>query len=92
MGGIMSITGDPDGPPMKVGVAIVDITAGLFACSSILAALRHREKTGKGQYIDISLLDAMVSWLANVGSNYLVTGKKPVRFGNAHPNITPYEP
>ncbi|MEJ5300122.1 MAG: CaiB/BaiF CoA-transferase family protein [Thermodesulforhabdaceae bacterium] len=92
MGGIMSITGDPDGPPMKVGVAIVDITAGLFACSSILAALYHREKTGVGQYIDISLLDAVVAWLANVGSNYLISGELPKRYGNAHPNIVPYEP
>ncbi len=92
MGGVMSFTGDPDGPPMKVGVAIVDITAGLFACNSILAALRHREKTGKGQYIDISLLDSMVAWLANVGSNYLISGEIPIRYGNGHPNIVPYEP
>ena len=92
MGGVMSFTGDPGGPPMKVGVAIVDITAGLFACSSILAALRHREKTGKGQYIDISLLDSMVAWLANVGSNYLISGEMPIRYGNGHPNIVPYEP
>jgi formyl-CoA transferase len=88
----MSFTGEPDGPPMKVGVAIVDITAGLFACSSILAALRHREKTGKGQYIDISLLDSMVAWLANVGSNYLISNERPIRYGNGHPNIVPYEP
>jgi formyl-CoA transferase len=92
MGGIMSFTGDPEGPPMKVGVAIVDITAGLFACSAILAALRHRERTGRGQFIDIALLDAVVAWLANVGSNYLVSGEMPVRYGNAHPNIVPYEP
>jgi formyl-CoA transferase len=77
---------------MKVGVAIVDITAGLFACSAILAALRHREKTGVGQYVDISLLDSVVSWLANVGSNYLVSGQLPRRYGNGHPNIVPYEP
>ncbi len=92
MGGIMSITGDPEGPPMKVGVAIVDITAGLFACSAILAALRHRDRTGRGQFIDIALLDAVVAWLANVGSNYLVSGQVPKRYGNAHPNIVPYEP
>ncbi len=92
MGGIMSITGETDGPPMKVGVAIVDITAGLFACSAILAALRHRERTGTGQHIDISLLDAVVAWLANVGSNYLVSGEIPQRYGNGHPNIVPYEP
>jgi formyl-CoA transferase len=92
MGGIMSFTGEPDGPPMKVGVAIVDITAGLFACSAILAALRHRDMTGRGQFIDIALLDAVVAWLANVGSNYLVSGELPRRYGNAHPNIVPYEP
>lgn len=92
MGGLMSFTGEPDGPPMKVGVAIVDITAGLFASSAILAALRHREKSGEGQYIDISLLDSVMAWLANVGSNYLVSGENPVRYGNAHPNIVPYEP
>ena len=92
MGGVMSFTGEPDGQPMKVGVAIVDITAGLFACNAIQAALRHREKTGRGQYIDISLLDAIVAWLANVGSNYLVSGKNPERYGNGHPNIVPYAP
>ncbi len=92
MGGIMSFTGDPEGPPMKVGVAIVDITAGLFASSAILAALRHREKTGAGQFIDIALLDSVVAWLANVGSNYLISGQLPRRYGNAHPNIVPYEP
>ncbi len=92
MGGVMSFTGEPDGQPMKVGVAIVDITAGLFACNAIQAALRHREKTGRGQYIDISLLDSIAAWLANVGSNYLVSGKNPERYGNGHPNIVPYEP
>ncbi|MGD0218065.1 MAG: CaiB/BaiF CoA-transferase family protein [Desulfobaccales bacterium] len=92
MGGIMSFTGEPDGPPMKVGVAIVDITAGLFATSAILAALRHRDLTGEGQYVDIALLDATLAWLANVGSNYLVSGELPRRYGNGHPNIVPYEP
>ncbi len=92
MGGIMSFTGEPDGKPMKVGVAIVDITAGLFAASSILAALRQRDRTGRGQFVDIALLDSVVAWLANVGSNYLVSGELPVRYGNAHPNIVPYEP
>lgn len=92
MGGIMSITGEPDGPPMKVGVAIVDITAALFATSAILAALRHRDLTGEGQYVDIALLDATLAWLANVGSNYLVSGELPRRYGNGHPNIVPYEP
>jgi len=90
-GGLMSIIGESDGPPMKVGVAIVDITAGLFACSTILAALHHREKSGTGQYIDIALLDAQVAWLANQASNYLISGKVPRRSGNAHPNIVPYE-
>lgn len=90
-GGLMSIIGEPDGPPMKVGVAIVDITAGLFACAAILAALHYREKTGIGQYIDIALLDSVVAWLANQASNYLISGKVPQRFGNAHPNIVPYE-
>jgi len=90
-GGLMSIIGEEEGPPMKVGVAIVDITAGLFACSAILAALHYREKTGVGQHIDMALLDAQVAWLANQASNYLVSGKVPRRMGNAHPNIVPYE-
>ena len=91
IGGIMSVTGEPDGPPMKVGVAIVDITAGMLACSSILAALRVSEATGRGQIIDMSLFDAHLAWLANVGSNYLVTGETPGRYGNGHPNIVPYQ-
>lgn len=90
-GGLMSIIGESGGPPMKVGVAIVDITAGLFAASAILAALHYREKTGIGQYIDLALLDAQVAWLANQASNYLVSNKVPRRMGNAHPNIVPYE-
>jgi formyl-CoA transferase len=90
-GGVMSIIGAPDGPPMKVGVAIVDITAGLFASSAILAALHYRVKTGIGQYIDIALLDSQVAWLANQASNYLISGQVPRRMGNAHPNIVPYE-
>ena len=90
-GGIMSVTGEPDGPPTKVGVAIVDLTAGMFALSSILAALRVRDMTGKGQRIDISLFDLHLAWLANVGSSYLVSGETPARYGNGHPNIVPYE-
>ena len=90
-GGVMSITGEPDGEPMKVGVAIVDVTAGLYAANAIQAALLARAKTGKGQAIDISLLDAQVAWLANVASSYLVSGKRPGRFGNAHPTIVPYQ-
>ena len=91
MGGLMSITGEPDGQPMKVGVPISDIMAGMYACVSILAALRHRDQTGLGQHIDISLLDAQVAWLYNQASNYLVGGEEPGRLGNAHPNIVPYE-
>lgn len=90
-GGVMSITGPADGEPYKVGVAISDITAGLFACNAILAALFEHQRSGSGQRIDISLLDCQVAWLANVGSNYLVSGKIPARYGNAHPNIVPYQ-
>ncbi|HET6312587.1 MAG TPA: CoA transferase [Chloroflexia bacterium] len=90
-GGIMSVTGEPDAPPAKVGVAIVDLTAGMFACSAILAALRVRDLTGRGQRIDISLLDSHLAWLANVGSNYLISGEVPARYGNGHANIVPYQ-
>ncbi|MFQ5399773.1 MAG: CaiB/BaiF CoA transferase family protein [Anaerolineae bacterium] len=90
-GGIMSITGPADGEPHKVGVAIVDITAGLFAANAIQAALHYRSRTGRGQFIDVALLDSQLAWLANVAHNYFATGEKPVRYGNAHPNIVPYE-
>jgi formyl-CoA transferase len=90
-GGIMSVTGPVDGEPHKVGVAIVDITAGLFACTAILAALHEREKSGQGQSIDVALLDTQVAWLANVAHNYFATGEAPRRYGNAHANIVPYE-
>lgn len=90
-GGVMSITGPEQGEPFKVGVAIADITAGLYACNAILAALIEHLRSGSGQRIDISLLDSQVAWLANVGSNYLISGEKPLRFGNAHPNIVPYQ-
>jgi formyl-CoA transferase len=90
-GGVMSITGPADGEPYKVGVAIADITAGLFACNAILAALFEHQRSGRGQRIDISLLDSQIAWLANVGSNYLISGQKPKRYGNAHPNIVPYQ-
>lgn len=90
-GGLMSITGPRDGPPYKVGVAIVDITAGMYASHAILAALHHREKTGEGQFIDVSLFDSQLGWLANVGQNYLVSERPPARYGNAHANIVPYE-
>lgn len=90
-GGLMSVTGPVDGPPCKVGVAIVDITAGMYASHAILAALHHREKTGEGQFIDVALFDSQLGWLANVGQNYLVSEKPPQRYGNAHANIVPYE-
>lgn len=90
-GGVMSITGAPDGEPMKVGVAITDVTAGLYAANAIQAALLARSRTGQGQAIDIALLDTQVTWLANVASNYLVSGNRPGRFGNAHPTIVPYQ-
>ncbi|HEX8682225.1 MAG TPA: CaiB/BaiF CoA-transferase family protein [Ardenticatenaceae bacterium] len=91
-GGIMSITGPEGGEPFKVGVAIVDITAGLFAVTSILAALHHRARTGEGQFVDIALFDSQLGWLANVASAYLVSGKPPARYGNAHSTIVPYQP
>lgn len=90
-GGIMSITGPADGEPYKVGVAIVDVTAGLYAANAIQAALRYRDRTGKGQRIDISLYESQIAWLINVASGYLVSGERPKRYGNAHPNIVPYE-
>ena len=90
LGGIMSVTGEPDRPPMKVGVGIADIMCGMYAASAILAALHHRNRTGEGQYIDLSLLDTQVAWLANVGLNYLTSGEVPQRLGNEHPNIVPY--
>lgn len=90
-GGIMSITGPIEGPPFKVGVAVVDVTAGLYAYGAILAALHHRNHSGRGQYIDVALLDAQIAWLINVAHNYFATGDKPDRHGNAHPNIVPYE-
>ncbi len=91
MAGVMSVTGEPDGNPMKMGVAFADIFAGLHAVIGIEAALVHRERTGEGQAIDISLLDSQVSVLANQALNYLVGGKVPMRLGNAHPNIVPYQ-
>jgi formyl-CoA transferase len=90
-GGLMSITGPVDGEPYKVGVAIADITAGLFACNAILAALFEHQRSGRGQRIDIALLDSQLAWLANVASNFLVSGEAPGRYGNAHPNIVPYQ-
>jgi crotonobetainyl-CoA:carnitine CoA-transferase CaiB-like acyl-CoA transferase len=90
-GGLMSVTGPAGGEPSKVGIAVVDITAGLYAAASILAALHHRARTGEGQQIDIALFDVQLSWLANVGSAYLVAGRPPARYGNAHATIVPYQ-
>ena len=95
MGGLMSVTGKPDGEPgggpVKVGVALTDILTGLYASTSILAALQAREHTGRGQHIDLALLDVQVACLANQGMNYLYSGKLPQRMGNAHPNTVPYQ-
>jgi crotonobetainyl-CoA:carnitine CoA-transferase CaiB-like acyl-CoA transferase len=91
MGGVMSLTGEPDGQPQKVGIPLADLFAGLYGCIGILAALRHREATGQGQQIDIGMLDTHVAWLANQGMNYLATGENPPRLGNQHPNIVPYQ-
>ncbi len=91
-GGLMSITGPKEGPASRVGIPIIDITSGMFAASAILAALYERRESGLGQHIDISLLDTQAALLANVASNYLVSGEPPERVGNAHPNIAPYEP
>jgi crotonobetainyl-CoA:carnitine CoA-transferase CaiB-like acyl-CoA transferase len=90
-GGLMSITGTSDGEPVKVGVAIIDLVAGLMLGKAIVAALFAREKIGVGQRIDTSLLEAEVASLINVGSNYLIGGNIPARWGNAHPNIVPYQ-
>lgn len=90
LGGIMSLTGPREGPPMKVGVGIADIMCGMYAATSILAALRHRDRGGQGQHIDCALLDTQIAWLANEGCNYLLSGKRPIPQGNEHPNIVPY--
>jgi glutaryl-CoA transferase len=91
MGGVMSLTGEPDGLPQKVGVPLADMFAGLYGCIGILAALHHRDATGQGQQIDIGMLDTHMAWLANQGMNYLATGENPPRLGNQHPNIVPYQ-
>jgi succinate---hydroxymethylglutarate CoA-transferase len=88
--GLMSICGEPDGAPMKYGVAIVDICTGMLACNSILAALQARHATGRGQHVEVSLFDSSLAMLANVASNHLVSGRDARRFGNGHPNIVPY--
>jgi len=90
-GGIMSLTGPADGEPTKVAVGIADVMTGMYAATAILAALRHKERTGEGQYIDIALVDCQIAWLINEGTNYLLSGKAPIRRGNQHPNIVPYQ-
>ncbi|MBT8084137.1 MAG: CoA transferase [Woeseia sp.] len=89
--GLMSITGEPDGPPLKTGVAVADLMAGMYASSAILAALHARAASGLGQHIDVPLFDTQVAWLANQAMNFLVGGEIPQRHGNAHPNIVPYQ-
>ena len=91
LGGLMSITGSPDGEPQKVGVALVDVLAGLFASVGILAALRHREATGEGQLVEVDLLSSLLAGLVNQASAFTIAGEVPARLGNAHPSIAPYE-
>jgi crotonobetainyl-CoA:carnitine CoA-transferase CaiB-like acyl-CoA transferase len=91
MGGIMDLTGDPEGDPQKIGVAFADIFTGVYGVIGVLAALRRRDATGEGEWVDMSLLDAQVGVLANQALNYFVSGKAPKRLGNAHPNIVPYQ-
>jgi crotonobetainyl-CoA:carnitine CoA-transferase CaiB-like acyl-CoA transferase len=90
MGGIMSLTGEPDGAPIKVGMGIADIMCGMYASAAVLAALRHRDQGGGGQHIDLGLLDTQVAWLTYEGVNYLTSGALPKRVGNQHPNVVPY--
>ena len=91
MGGLMSITGEKNGPPQKVGVALVDVIAGLFATVGVLAALRHREETGEGQHVEVNLLSSLLAALVNQGSAYTLAGVVAERMGNAHPSISPYD-
>ena len=90
-GGMMSLTGEPGGEPMKVAVGVADLMCGMYASTAILAALRHRDLTGEGQYIDVALVDTQVAWLVNEGVNYLTSGEVPKRRGNQHANIVPYQ-
>ena len=90
MAGLMSVTGEPDGQPQKVGVAVTDVFTGVYAATAILAALVQRGRTGEGQHIDMALLDVATSIMANQAMNYLVSGKAPTMMGNAHPNLAPY--
>ena len=91
MGGMMSITGEPNGPPMKVGVAIADISGGMFAAFGIMLALFHRQKTGVGQWVDTSLLDSQIAWLTYRAGEYFASGKLPEKVGSGHPMIVPYQ-
>jgi len=91
MSGLMSVTGPPDGQPQKVGVAVTDIFTGIYACTGILAAVNQRHTTGKGQHIDMALMDVATAVMTNQAMNYLATGNAPNRLGNAHPNIVPYQ-
>jgi crotonobetainyl-CoA:carnitine CoA-transferase CaiB-like acyl-CoA transferase len=91
LGGLMSITGSPDGEPQKVGVALVDVLAGLFSSLGILAALRHRDRTGEGQRVEVDLLSSLLAGLVNQGAAFTLAGVVPERLGNAHPSISPYE-
>jgi len=91
MGGLMSLTGEPKGEPMKSAVAVADLFTGMYAVTSILAALRHAERTGEGQQLDVSLLDCQIAMLANLGSSFLVSGDQPKRLGNQHAAIAPYQ-
>lgn len=90
-GGVMSLTGEPEGEPMKVAVGIADVMTGMYASTAILAALRHRDATGEGQHIDLALVDTQLSWMVNEGTNYLLSGEEPKRRGNQHANIVPYQ-
>jgi formyl-CoA transferase len=87
----MSITGEPDGEPQKAGIAIVDVTTGLYACTAVLAALRERDASGQGQFVEVSLMDSALSLLVNQASSYLVAGTEPKRYGNAHAVVVPYQ-
>ena len=91
MGGLMSVTGEPDGEPMKCAVAVADLFTGMYAATAILAALRHAEATGEGQHIDLALLDCQVAMMANIGASYLLDGQRPIRYGNQHAAIAPYQ-
>jgi len=92
MGGLMGITGEPDGAPMRVGVAVADIGAGMFAAYAVLAALRVRDRTGRGQRVDAAMLDGQVAWMTYMAANYFATGRDPARVGSAHTNLVPYQP